>query len=121
MSEAEQLKNAVITALEDYKAEDIQVLDVKDLTDVTDYMVVCNGTSSLHTRAIARNMVDDLKKLGHRPLNEEGGGENNDWVLVDYADVVVHVMMKEARDFYDLEKFWGEDMQQLVKAARENP
>ena len=120
MSEAEQLKDAVVEALENYKAEDIQVLDVKDLTDVTDYMIVSNGTSSLHTRAVARNIVDDLKKLGHRPLNETGRGESNDWVLVDYGDVIVHIMMKEARDFYDLEKFWGEDMKKLVKAARED-
>ena len=119
MTEAERLKDAVVGALEDYKAEDIHVLDVRDLTDITDYMVVCNGTSSLHTRAVARNIVDDLKKQGHRPLNEEGGDENHDWVLVDYGDVVVHVMMKEARDFYDLEKFWGEDMKRLVQSARE--
>lgn len=119
MSETEQLKKDVVEALENYKAEDTQVLDVKGLTDVTDYMIICNGTSRLHTRAVARNIVDDLKKLGHRPLNEEGGGEDADWVLVDYGDVIVHIMMKEARDFYDLEKFWGEDMRQLVKAARE--
>lgn len=117
--QAEKLKDAIIEALENSKAQDIQTLDVRGLTDITDYMVITNGTSSRHTAALAKNLVDDLKKQGYRPLSEEGNATDSDWYLVDYGDVVTHIMERGAREFYELEKFWGEDMQHLVQAARE--
>lgn len=115
--QTEELKNAVIGALEDLKADDICVLDVKDKTSVTDFMVVASGTSNRHVRSIAENLVIDIKKRGGKPLGVEGG-DPSDWVLVDLGEVVVHVMLPAARAFYDLETFWrhGPDESSAVES-----
>lgn len=96
----------ITTALEDLKGQNILQLDVRELTDVTDTLIIASGTSSRHARSLANNVVEELKKLGHRPLGVEGI-DAGDWVLVDYGDTVVHVMQKETRDFYELEKLWS--------------
>jgi ribosome-associated protein len=103
--QTEELKTVVVSALEDLKADNICVLDVKDKTSVTDYMVIASGTSSRHVKSLAENLVIDIKGRGGRPLSVEGA-EASDWVLVDLGEVVVHVMMPSARTFYDLEGFW---------------
>ncbi|MCP5160992.1 MAG: ribosome silencing factor [Hahellaceae bacterium] len=103
----EALKELVVKALEDMKAKDISVLDVREKTSVTDYMVIACGTSNRHIKSLADNVVDEAKTNGHRPLGVEGGG-TSDWVLVDLGDIVVHVMMPATREFYDLERFWRE-------------
>ncbi len=103
---AEDIKNAVITSLEDMKAKDIVCLDVKPLTSMADYMVVASGTSSRHVKATADRVLDDVRKLGIKPLGIEGA-QASEWVLVDLNDVIVHVMMPDARRFYDLEKLWS--------------
>ncbi|SFR73836.1 ribosome-associated protein [Marinobacter daqiaonensis] len=103
--QAEQLKDIVINALEDVKAQDISVIDVTDRTSVTDYMVLASGTSSRHLRSVAESVVQDIKERGIRDASVEGGA-TSDWILVDLGDVVVHVMMPAAREFYDLERLW---------------
>lgn len=103
--ETESLKDLVVKILEDVKAKDISVLDVKDRTSVTDYMIIASGTSSRHIKSLADNLIVEVKKAGERLLGEEGK-EASDWVLVDLGDVVVHIMMPSAREFYDLERFW---------------
>lgn len=101
------LKTLVIDALEDLKAQDIAVLDVSRLTSVTDLMVVASGTSSRHVAALADNVVQAAKEQGIPPLGVEG--ENGaDWVLVDLGNLVVHVMMPETRQLYDLERLWAD-------------
>lgn len=105
--QSEQLKEQVIEALEDMKAQDITVMDVKDKTSITDYMVVASGTSNRHCKAIVDSVTQELSKQDIRPVGTEGSGASSDWVLVDYGDVVVHVMLPETRAFYDLERLWS--------------
>ncbi|MGI9315474.1 MAG: ribosome silencing factor [Luminiphilus sp.] len=94
------------TALEDLKALEPVVLDVRELSSVMDWLVVASGTSSRHVKSLANNVLMKAKEQGARPLGVEGerGGE---WVLVDFGDVVVHVMQPAARNFYDLERLWS--------------
>lgn len=103
--QAQEMKDFIVTALENLKARDITVVDVSDRTSVTDYMVIASGTSSRHVRSIAEQVVIDAKAQGIRPPSVEGG-VNSDWVLVDMGDVVVHVMLPATREFYDIERFW---------------
>ena len=103
--QTEELKAVVIEALEDLKADNICVLDVKGKTSVTDYMVIASGTSNRHVKSLAENLVADVKERGAKPLGVEGAA-TSDWVLVDLGEVVVHVMLPATRTFYDLESFW---------------
>lgn len=103
---AETIKDAAFEALDDLKAKEIVSLDVRGLTSVTDYMLVCTGSSNRHVKSLANNVYTELKKKGLQALSVEGDG-NAEWVLVDFGDVVVHVMLEEARNFYELEKLWS--------------
>lgn len=93
-------------ALEDLKAVEPVVLDVRALSSVMDYLVVASGTSSRHVKSLADNVLMKAKEQGVRPLGVEGEGAG-EWVLVDFGDVVVHVMQPAARSFYDLERLWS--------------
>ena len=103
--EADTLKDLVVDALENLKAINTVTLDVTGLTDVMDYLVIASGSSNRHVKSLANNVSVEAKKQGMRPIGVEGedGGE---WVLVDFGDVVVHVMLPATRDFYDLERLW---------------
>lgn len=103
--QSDALKDLICTALEDLKGEDLRVLDVRHLTTITDWMVVVSGRSDRHVKSLADAVVDGGRDAGVRPIGVEGqqGGE---WVLVDFADVLVHVMLPKVRDFYNLEKLW---------------
>ena len=103
---SEQLSELVVDALEEVKGKDIVRLDVRDLTTVTDYMVVASGTSNRHVKALAEAVADKSKAAGHRPSGIEG--ENgSEWVLLDLGDTLVHVMLPRVREFYNLEKLWS--------------
>jgi ribosome-associated protein len=115
----EQIKNTTIAGLEEAKAQDIKVMDVRGLTNVTDFMILATGTSSRHVNAVADRLVDYMKDHGHRPLSVEGQ-EEAQWVLVDLNDVIVHILQADARVFYDLEKLWGEELQQIIEKNRES-
>ena len=104
----EQLRQLVITAIEDLKGENIVELDVKGKTSVTDLMIIVSGTSSRHVKSIAGNIVSEAKHAGVKPLGVEGELQA-EWVLVDLGDLVVHVMQPQVREFYDLEKLWHFD------------
>lgn len=101
----ESCKAAVLAAVEDRKGIDTVALDVTAVTDITDYMVIVTGSSNRHVRAIVASVVEAAKRRGLEVLGTEGR-EAADWVLIDLADVVVHVMRPETREFYDLERFW---------------
>ena len=103
--EADALKQLVIDALDDLKAVNTVTLDVTGLTDVMDYLVITSGTSSRHVKSLANNVCMEAKKQGMRPLGVEGD-DTGEWVLVDFGDIVVHVMLPETRAFYDLERLW---------------
>ncbi len=103
---SEKLCKLVVGALEDVKARDIVVLDVRRMTTVTDYMIVASGTSVRHVKALADAVADKTREAGHRPSGIEGE-EGSEWVLLDLQDVLVHVMLPRAREFYNLEKLWS--------------
>ena len=103
---SEQVRDLVVGALDDLKAVDVTVLDVSGKSSVTDYMVIASGNSNRHVKALADNVATEAKKSGVKPLGVEGEAQG-EWVLVDLADVVVHVMLPRVRDFYQLEKLWG--------------
>lgn len=103
---SEQLSELVVEALEDVKGVDIVKLDVRDLTTVTDYMVVASGTSNRHVKALADAVAEKAREAGHRPTGIEGE-EGGEWVLLDLGDTLVHVMLPRVREFYNLEKLWS--------------
>jgi ribosome-associated protein len=104
--DSDRLLEIVLAALDDMKGVNVRVIDVRGLTSITDRMVIVSGTSTRHVKALADNVVLHAKQHGFKPLGVEG--ENSaEWVLVDLADVVVHIMMPDIRDFYALEKLWS--------------
>jgi ribosome-associated protein len=103
---SKNLIDIVMNALEEVKGKDITTLDVSDLTDVMDTLVVASGTSNRQVKALANNVVEDCKKAGFQPIGVEGM-ETAEWVLVDFGDIVVHIMQPATREFYDLEKLWS--------------
>jgi ribosome-associated protein len=103
----DELKQVVIDALDDLKGVDIQSIDVRGKSSVTDVLVIASGKSTRQVKALADSVVVKVKEAGLKPLSVEGERDSN-WVLVDLGDVVVHVMLPETRDFYNLEKLWGD-------------
>jgi ribosome-associated protein len=116
------LQQIVSSALEDMKAVNVRVLDVRGLTDIADTMVVASGTSDRHVRSIADNVSQKAKQAGFRPLGTEGA-RDGEWVLVDLTDILVHVMLPRVREFYGLENLWEAPAAPLkpVKVAAAKP
>jgi len=112
---SDALKAVVIEALDDMKALEVKVLDVRGLTDVADTMVIASGTSDRHVRSVAQKVVEKTKEAGFRPHGVEGQ-QDSDWVLIDLNEMIVHVMLPRVREFYGLEKLW--DMTSTKRAAR---
>jgi ribosome-associated protein len=108
------LKTIVLAALDDMKALDVKVLDVRGLTDIADTMVIASGTSDRHVKSVAQRVVERTKEAGFRPHGVEGQ-QDGDWVLIDLHDMIVHVMLTRVREFYGLEKLW--DMTVAKRAA----
>ncbi|MCG2634216.1 MAG: ribosome silencing factor [Gammaproteobacteria bacterium] len=104
--EPDSLKALVVDAIEERKGQNIVVLDVRLLTEVTDWMVVVSGGSSRQVRAIAENVAERVKAAGE-PIGGIEGEPGADWVLVDLYGVVVHVMLPETREFYRIEDLWS--------------
>ena len=105
-NESDRLLEVVLAALDEMKGVDVRVIDVRELTSITDRMVIVSGTSTRHVKALAEHVVMQAKQHGYKPLGVEGE-DVAEWVLVDLVDVVVNVMMTEIRDFYALEKLWS--------------
>ena len=103
--ETENFVNFVVESLEDLKAVNTVTVDVRDLTDVMDFLVIASGTSNRHVKSLASHVAVAAKKKSVRPLGSEGESEG-EWVLVDFGEVVLHVMLPATRDFYDLERLW---------------
>ena len=102
---SEELLKLSQESLEGLKSRDLRVLDVRELTSVADYLIVASGTSDRHVRSLADSVIDAAKASGQRPLGVEGL-EAGEWVLIDLADVIVHVMQPRVREFYKLEDLW---------------
>ena len=114
VDKARKLQQWIHAALDDAKAHDVAVLDVRHVSDFTDYMVIATGTSNRHVQSTADKVVDALRVRGVRPVGTEGE-KTGDWILIDFGDVVAHVMREQTRDFYNLEKLWSDA--KPVKAA----
>ena len=103
--QSEELLARILSSLDDDKADDVVVIDLRGRSSVADHMVICSGRSSRQVGAIAEKLVDRLKKDYGRSCKIEGK-DQGDWVLIDATDVVVHVFRPEVREFYQLEKMW---------------
>ncbi|MFA4884413.1 MAG: ribosome silencing factor [Desulfotomaculaceae bacterium] len=101
------ITNIAVQAAKDKKASNITVLDIREVTVIADYFIICSGFSSTQVRAIAENVQDELEEAGMLALRREGFREAN-WVLLDYGDVIVHVFQDAERQFYNLERLWGD-------------
>jgi ribosome-associated protein len=109
-----RLTEVVRAALDDLKAQNVAVLDVSDLTDVTDTIVIASGTSDRHVKSLAGRVLERAKEAGFRSIGIEGE-RDGEWVLVDLQDVIVHLMLPRVREFYALEKLW--DVRSAGRAA----
>ena len=105
--QTEMMREEILKALNDAKGQDIRVINVRGVTDFTDEMILVSGTSSRHVQTLADKVKSHLRDLGVRAVGTEGE-KVGDWVLIDFGDVVVHVMRPQIRDFYNLEKLWGD-------------
>ncbi|KJV07523.1 ribosome silencing factor [Methylocucumis oryzae] len=106
--QAEELVTLVQHVLDEHKGNYITILDVREKTSITDYMVIVTGTSTRHLKALCDYVTEKTKEQGLKPLGVEGD-MNSDWVLLDLGDVIVHAMTAQARAFYQLEKLWSVD------------
>lgn len=104
---ANELRDHIVAALEEGKGQDILALEVSKLTSIADYMVLVTGTSNRHVKSLVDHALEAAKRCGESARGVEGR-ETNEWVLVDLGDVILHVMQKDAREFYELERLWSE-------------
>lgn len=100
------LTTLVTETLSAHKAQDVKILNVSSLTDVMDTMIICTATSSRHAASVADKLIIAVKKAGVRPFNSVEDQTETGWILVDLLDIVIHIMLKETREFYSLEKLW---------------
>ena len=96
----------ISAAMEDLKAEDVQTFDVRTLTTMTDFMIIASGRSDRQVKAIAEKVIEMAKSIQIRPLGVEGQ-QQGEWILIDFGDVIAHVMRPATRAYYQLEKLWS--------------
>lgn len=107
-TQTNELLNILLSALDDGKGQDIVVIDVREKTSFTDYMIIASGTSDRHVNALAEQVADQARLHDIKPLGIEGKS-TGEWVLVDLGEAIVHVMKPAIREFYQLEKLWQAD------------
>ncbi|MFQ5934800.1 MAG: ribosome silencing factor [Acidiferrobacterales bacterium] len=103
---AQTLLQRIRDILVDARGQDMCTLDVEQFTDITDYMIIVSGTSTRHVLSMADKVIEEMREQGRRPLGLEGR-EVGEWILIDFGDVVIHLMRPQTRRFYNLEKLWG--------------
>lgn len=108
-TESEAVTAIVLAALDELKGGDVKSLDVRDQTTIADTLILVSGTSQRHVKALADRVIERTGEAGIKPLGVEGE-RGADWFLVDLGDVIVHVMSRDKRDFYNLEKLWSMHM-----------
>jgi ribosome-associated protein len=112
----EELRDLALKTLDDMKARDVAVLDVRGKTSITDIMIVASGTSDRHVKSLANAVSVEAKQAGEPPLGVEGADEG-EWALVDLNGVVVHIMQPKVRDYYQIERLWKVDGESAEQAA----
>ncbi|MBF0464752.1 MAG: ribosome silencing factor [Nitrospirae bacterium] len=105
MEKTEKYLKTVVEALSEKKGDDTVVLDLRGLTQIADYFVICTGSSVPHIRALSDGVESKLKESKIKPLHIEGQ-RNNSWIILDYGDILVHIFNPETREYYELERFW---------------
>lgn len=110
-------RQLIYEALEDAKGLDISVLDVRQVCDFTDYMMIASGTSTRHVQSMADKVIERLREHNIKPLGTEGR-EVGDWVLLDFGDIILHLMRPQTRAFYDLEKLWSDAKRVKFKTSK---
>jgi ribosome-associated protein len=109
---SKQISKIVIRALEDLKAFDVLTIDVKKISSITDIIIIASGGSSRQVKALAEKTIESVKEKGVKPLGTEGV-QQGDWALIDLGDVIVHIMRPVIRDYYQLEKLWSPETEQM--------
>ncbi|MBC8312548.1 MAG: ribosome silencing factor [Candidatus Marinimicrobia bacterium] len=104
---SQQIACQIADLMVDKKALDVQILDVRGLTTLTDFFVICTSESQPQSRAICNHLEDEMLKVGIKPWHKEGY-EKLDWVLVDFVNIVAQIFSRESREYYDFERLWGD-------------
>jgi len=104
----------IINLIQDKKGYDIKIIDLKGISSLTDYFIICSSDSDPQTRAITNHIKKDLSREKIKPFQIEGL-DYMDWILMDYFDIVVHIFKKETREFYDIERLWGDAKIETIK------
>jgi len=118
MESSKEMVKLAYEALDEKKGEDIQIIEIKDITTIADYFIIANGSNSLQVDALVKSVTDKLAQHGYEPKRIEGI-RSASWILLDYGDLVVHVFSKEDRLFYNLERIWR-DGKTISKEQLEN-
>jgi ribosome-associated protein len=105
MNNVIKILNSIAQSIYDKKGFNIFVLDVRNISNMTDYLVIAEGTVDRHVKAISQAITETVKPLGYRPWHTEGS-QNGDWIVVDFGDIVVHLFIPELREKYALEELW---------------
>lgn len=116
LAESAHVARMAALACDDKKAREVKILDIRSISTVADYFVICSGTNSTQIRAIADNVEEKLSSQG-LPLHHVEGYRNGRWILLDYGAVVIHVMQEEDRSFYGLERLWGDAREVSMPAS----
>ncbi len=117
---SEDMAQLVVTTLDANKALAISNIDVHKLTNIADRIIVCTATSNRHAQSLAEKVLRTLREQGIRSLGSEGREGDDQWVLIDFGDVIAHIMLEEARQLYSLEKLWGIAERVREKSANEH-
>ncbi|MEE1242381.1 ribosome silencing factor [Frisingicoccus sp.] len=105
MNNSKEMTSLAIKALEDKKGNDIQVIDIREVSVIADYFIIASGSNQNQVQALADNVEETLGRAGYEPRQTEGYGTAT-WILMDYNDIIVHIFSEEERLFYDLERIW---------------
>ena len=117
--ELNKLTEVLIEQLDEHKAVDITTIDVTDKTSIADSLIICTGRSSRHVKAIASNLIAHFKQIKFPPISQTGL-ETNEWALLDFGDVIVHIMVADVRGFYNLEGLWSEIISENVSEKKQS-
>ena len=120
LNSSDELAHAIAEVAISKKGDNVTILDVRKQTSITDFFIICSGNSDVHVKAICDTILKELKPPT-KPWHTEGL-ENRRWILLDYVDVVVHIFLQEARDYYQLERLWADAITETIdETAAEKP